>query len=89
MAAGLPVLTADRGAMAEVAGDAALLVDPADDDALAAGMARLAWDEALRGRLVSGGLQRVAGWTWERTAATTCAVYAAVLGGGGGVGGGK
>jgi glycosyltransferase involved in cell wall biosynthesis len=73
MAAGLPVLTADRGAMAEVAGEAALLVDPADD-------AALAWDEALRARLVAGGLQRVASWTWERTAAATCAVYTAVLG---------
>ena len=82
MAAGLPVLTADRGAMAEVAGDAALLVDPEDSGALAAGMRQLAWDEAGRQRLVACGLQRVRQWTWERTAETTCAVYTAVLGGG-------
>jgi len=82
MAAGLPVLTADRGAMAEVAGAAALLVDPTDDAAVAAGMAQLAFDGALRTRLAAGGLQRVREWTWERTAAATCAVYEAVLRGG-------
>ncbi len=84
MAAGLPVLTADRGAMAEVAGDAALLVDPADPADMAAGMARLAWDGALRDRLQVAGQARVRQWTWERTAAITSAVYARVLAGAGG-----
>ena len=79
MAAGLPVLTADRGAMAEVAGDAALLVDPADPADMAAGMARLAWDGALRDRLVAAGRARARQWTWERTAAATCGVYGRVL----------
>jgi len=83
MAAGLPVLTANRGAMAEVAGEAALLVDPASTEALAAGLARLAWDEPLRARLAAAGPARAAVWTWERTAAATCAVYARVLGRGG------
>ena len=79
MAAGLPVLTADRGAMAEVAGDAALLVDPADPADMARGMALLAWDRARREQLVAAGCARVRRWTWERTAIETCAVYDRVL----------
>lgn len=79
MAAGLPVLTADRGAMAEVAGEAALLVDPADPVDMAGGMARMAWDPTLRASLVAAGCARARQWTWERTATETCAVYARVL----------
>lgn len=79
MAAGLPVLTSARGAMAEVAGEAALLVDPTATDDLAGGMARLAWDEPLRKRLVALGSARARQWTWERTARQTCAAYLQVL----------
>jgi glycosyltransferase involved in cell wall biosynthesis len=81
MAAGIPVLTADRGAMSEVAGDAALLAPPDDIGALATAMAALAWDESLRAGLVQRGRARIRDWTWERTAAATCGVYARVLGG--------
>jgi glycosyltransferase involved in cell wall biosynthesis len=79
MAAGLPVLTADRGAMAEVAGDAALLVDPDDTEALASGLQRLATDAALRRRLAQAGPARARPWTWARTAAATAAVYRGLL----------
>ncbi|MCP4571974.1 MAG: glycosyltransferase family 4 protein [bacterium] len=79
MAAGLPVLTANRGAMAEVAGDAAQLVDPDDAEDLADGLAALAVDGDLRGRLRTQGFAQARIWQWERTADATVAVYRQVL----------
>jgi glycosyltransferase involved in cell wall biosynthesis len=75
MAHGVPVLTSDRSSLPEVAGDAALLVDPLDRTALAAGLLRLAGDTALRGRLAEAGPRRAAGFTWRATAAATWATY--------------
>ncbi|HVE63925.1 MAG TPA: glycosyltransferase family 1 protein [Mycobacteriales bacterium] len=75
MAVGTPVLAADIGALREVAGGAALLVDPRDDDAVAAGLLRLASDEALRADLVARGRQRVATMTWAATAAGLLRAY--------------
>jgi glycosyltransferase involved in cell wall biosynthesis len=79
MAAELPVLTADRGAMAEVAGEAGLLVDPDSTADLAAGIGRLADDARLRADLRRRGRARARDWSWERTAAATLAVYDDVL----------
>lgn len=79
MAAGVPVLTSDRGAMAEVAGDAALLVDPEDHPALVAAMQRLIDDDDLCEDLARRGPARARPWTWERTADATVAVYEKVL----------
>ncbi len=73
MAAGTPVLASNVSSLPEVAGDAALLVDPADPDALAAAMARLLEDEGLRGRLREMGWRRAAGFTWEQAARRTAA----------------
>ncbi|MBK8166017.1 MAG: glycosyltransferase family 4 protein [bacterium] len=78
MGSGLPVLTADRGATAEVAGGDALLVDPDDTIAIVDGMARLARDPALRARLAAAGRRRAAAWTWTRTADLTAAAYAEI-----------
>jgi glycosyltransferase involved in cell wall biosynthesis len=75
MANGTPVLTSDRSSLPEVAGDAALLVDPLDRSAIAAGLVRLAGDQALRRRLVEAGRRRAAGFTWRATAAATWATY--------------
>ncbi len=69
MAAGVPVVAADRAALPETCGDAALLVDPADRDAFAAALLRATHDRELRARLIAAGLRRAAGLTWERTAA--------------------
>lgn len=82
MAAGLPVLTADRGAMAEVAGDAALLVDPQQEAAIVAAIHRLCDDAVLRQDLARRGSARAREWTWERTAAATAACYRDVRQGG-------
>jgi len=81
MAAGLPVLTSGRGATAEVAGDAALLVDPDARRDLAASLADLAWNDDLRADLRARGLARARLWRWERTADLTVAVYENVLAG--------
>lgn len=79
MACGTPVVTANRSSLPEVAGDAALLVDPEDVEAIAAAMQRLLSDPALAADLRQRGLERAAQFTWERTARETVAVYEQVL----------
>lgn len=79
MHAGTPVLTSDRGALAEVARDAAWLVDPEDVDAMAAGIVRLASDADLRRCLSDAGRKRVERFTSARFAARLRAVYSDAL----------
>lgn len=79
MAAGVPVITSDRGAMAEIAGQAALLVDPLRQGDLVEGMRRLVDEPDLAPRLVARGRANLAAWTWDRTARITCEVYERVL----------
>lgn len=67
MAAGTPVLAGDRSSMPEVCGDAALLVDPFDVDAIADGVERLVTDPKLSARLVVLGRERAALYTTEST----------------------
>ncbi len=78
MACGTPVITSDRSALPEVAGEAALSVDPTDATALAAAIACLARDERRRAALAQAGQVRAGAFRWERTAAETVAVYEAV-----------
>jgi glycosyltransferase involved in cell wall biosynthesis len=80
MAHGVPVLTSDRSSLPEVAGDAALLVDPVDRGAIAKGLVRLVTDDAVRRRLAAAGPRRAAAFTWPATAAATWAAYREVLG---------
>jgi glycosyltransferase involved in cell wall biosynthesis len=75
MACGCPVLTSDVSALPEVAGDAALLVDPRSEDAIAAGILRLIEDRPLRERLVAAGFSRAAEFSWARGAAAHLALY--------------
>lgn len=77
MAAGLPVITTGTGATAEVAGSAALLVDPSDAEGLAAAMGAVR-DPRVAARLRAAGIARAAAFSWERTARETVAVYRAV-----------
>ena len=74
-AAGVPVLSSNTTSIPEVAGDAALLVDPQDQHAIAAGMQELVKHDALHAHLVKAGRQRAEGFTWERTAAMTENIY--------------
>lgn len=72
-AAGLPVLTSSTSSLPEVAGDAALLVEP-DEAGVAEGLRRLFTDTPLRERLAAAGRTRVEAFTWERCARGTAAV---------------
>jgi glycosyltransferase involved in cell wall biosynthesis len=75
MACGCPVLCSTRGALGEVAGDAAATVDPEDEHALRVELGRLASDEELRENLRAAGRERVKQFDWGRTAAETLKVY--------------
>jgi glycosyltransferase involved in cell wall biosynthesis len=74
MACGSPVLTANTSSLPEVAGDAALLVDPEDTGAIAAGLMRLLEDANLRADLQGRGLAQAERFTWGRCAVETLAV---------------
>jgi glycosyltransferase involved in cell wall biosynthesis len=74
MAAGTAVLASRRGALPEVTGGAAMLVEP-EVGPLADALATLLGDRALRSRLREAGLARAATFSWTRTAAATLAVY--------------
>lgn len=71
MACGTPVLTSTTSSLPEVAGDAALLVDPHNTHAIAGGLVQLITDAALRTTLRERGLARAARFTWERCAQET------------------
>ena len=78
MACGLPLLVSNASSCPEVAGDAALLVDPEDADEIAEAMIRLHTDATLRAQLAARGRTRAAsaGFQWARAARQTRAVYA-------------
>lgn len=75
MACGCPVLTSRVSALPEVAGGAAVLVDPISVEEIAAGIASLWCDETLRGRNIERGLERAREFTWKRAAQETAIVY--------------
>jgi glycosyltransferase involved in cell wall biosynthesis len=75
MACGVPVVTSNISSMPEIAGDAGILVNPRDADALAEAMARVLTDRALRDTLASKGPARAKSFSWKRTAQETLAVY--------------
>jgi glycosyltransferase involved in cell wall biosynthesis len=74
MACGTPVLTSNVTSLPEVVGDAGLLVDPYNVDAIGHGIRHLVEDSALREELKRKGLERAKQFTWERTAELTWAV---------------
>lgn len=78
MASGCPVLTSRVSSLGEIAGDAAVLVDPEQVEAIAVGMRRLLTDEFLHCDLIQRGRQRAADFTWSACAARTLAVYDAL-----------
>jgi glycosyltransferase involved in cell wall biosynthesis len=74
MAAGCPVVTADRYGTKELAEHAAVLVDPDSVESIADGIRRVLDDQSLRARLVVAGRERSAPFRWQRTAVDTLAV---------------
>ena len=69
MACDIPVITADRTAIPEVCGEAALLVDPFCIDAIAGAMQAVDGDPALRSKLIEKGRVRCLQFSWDKTAA--------------------
>jgi glycosyltransferase involved in cell wall biosynthesis len=68
MRCGTPVLCANTSSLPELAGDAALMVDPLDVQSIAAGMARLIAETALRADLIGRGYRQAAQFTWQQAA---------------------
>ena len=68
MRCGTPVITSDITSMPEVAGDAALLVNPFSVDSITAAMLKIANDEGLRKQLIKKGLERSNDFSWQKTA---------------------
>jgi len=75
MASGCPVLCSSRGALKEVAGDAAIIVNPEDVDALKSEMERLASSADLREQLTGMGIAWSKQFSWAQAAEKTLAVY--------------
>lgn len=81
MAVGTPVVALRAASLPEVLGDAALLVQPDDDAALAGALEAALARPELRSRLVEAGRKQAAQYTWTRCAKKTLAVYRAALAG--------
>lgn len=81
MAVGLPAVVAKRGALPEVAGDTAVLVDDDEPVAWAEVLESVLDDAGLRTRLAARGRERATRFRWEETARETVAVYRRVLAG--------
>jgi glycosyltransferase involved in cell wall biosynthesis len=71
MACGTPVLTSNSSALPEVVGNAALTIDPLDEEAMQDGLLRLLGSDSLRADLRTKGLERVRSFTWDHTAEQT------------------
>jgi glycosyltransferase involved in cell wall biosynthesis len=82
LACGTPTVTSGLGATAEVAGDAALLVDPRDRGALADALEQALTPGATRDRLTAAGPRRAATYSWDAAATATARVYTLVAEGG-------
>jgi len=80
MASGAVVVAADRGALPEIAGSAAILADPEDSAAFGSALARVLSDESLHTGLRQEGLRHAGDYSWRRTARATLEVYVEALG---------
>ncbi len=78
MACGTPVVTARTSSLPEVAGEAAVYVDPYNTESLVEGLDRALHDEALRATLREGGRERAQSFTWERAGRELLEAYRAV-----------
>jgi glycosyltransferase involved in cell wall biosynthesis len=75
MACGVPVITSNRGSLPEVAGGAAILVDPENENEIAEAVSGLLNNESLQNRLKDQGRKRAEEFTWQKTAAQTLSLY--------------
>jgi glycosyltransferase involved in cell wall biosynthesis len=80
MAWGVPVITSNSSALREVAGSAALLVNPMSTDEIAQALKRLAYEKDSRHELIQKGMARAAQFTWVRAVERTYEVYRELAG---------
>ena len=76
---GVPVITSDCSSMPEVAGEAALYVDPYSIESIAQAMVKVCGDVKTRERLIKAGFSRAQEFSWQKTAAKTIEVYKKLL----------
>jgi glycosyltransferase involved in cell wall biosynthesis len=79
MRCGTPTITSDRTCFPEVVGDASLIIDPFDEESIAAGLWRMISDVALREQLRSRGFVQSSLFDWRKTARLTLDVYEEVF----------
>ncbi len=79
MACGVPVLCSNTSSLPEVAGDAALLVNPLEVDDIAQGLREITANEGLRGTLIERGYQQAQKLTWQACAKVVLSVFEKVL----------
>ena len=79
MASGTPVITSNVSSLPEVVGDAAMLIDPYDADAIAGAMRRVMADDRLREDMRERGLARAREFSWERSIRRVREIYDEVL----------
>ena len=80
MASGTPVVTSNVSSLPEVCGDAAVLVDPHDPQAIADGIYRVLSDERLRREMVHKGIARAGQFSWEQSVRRVRQIYGEVSG---------
>jgi alpha-1,3-rhamnosyl/mannosyltransferase len=81
MASGTPVIVSNRSTLPEVVGTAGVVIDAEDEAALREALQRFVEDRKFWEERSSAGLQRAAGFSWQRCAEQTLAVYRRVLSG--------
>jgi len=79
MACGTPTITSNVSSLPEVAGDAAILVEPTDVEGITQAILRIHQDTAFRQDLIDKGLARVKEFTWKKTAEKTASLYEKVI----------
>ncbi|MGF1570734.1 MAG: glycosyltransferase family 4 protein [Nodosilinea sp.] len=79
MQSGTPVISSNSTSLPEVTGNAAILVDPQDEDALCQAMLTLLSDESLRQQMIEKGLARAKLFSWQKCAAETIDIYKTIV----------
>jgi len=79
MACGIPVVSSNNSSIAEVSGDAAVLVYPANLKEMAEALEKVLAETSLRQRMISLGLERAKIFTWKKTAEKTLRIYQELL----------
>jgi glycosyltransferase involved in cell wall biosynthesis len=75
MACGVPIITSNLSSMPEVAGNAALLVDPKNEEEMAEALGKVLKDDSIRKKLIDNGYERVKKFSWENTAQQYLTVF--------------